>query len=241
MNSQIYQTKASSNQLYLDPRTKMLLCLVVSTIVLAGNGDGLMLYLQYALTIIPFAFLLILKKYKVATYYFIMYLFCRFVPLYIMKFLPDIINVLFTGIVAFGVKIIPGAMMGYFLIKTTTVSEFVAAMDRIHMTKKLTIPFSILFRFFPTVIDEYRNVRDAMKLRGVGGLRNPMQMLEYRMVPFLMSTVLIGNELSASALTRGIDSPCKRVNVCPIGFTWRDYIAFVGIIISVVLFIIASI
>lgn len=48
-----------------------------------------------------------------------------------------------------------------------------------------------------------------------------MKMLEYRMVPFLTSIVSIGNDLSASALTRGLNAPVHRTNVCPIGLTWR--------------------
>ena len=49
------------------------------------------------------------------------------------------------------------------------------------------------------------------------------------MVPFLMSVVSIGNDLSASALTRALNSPNRRTNVCNIGFTGRDVITFIGI------------
>lgn len=91
------------------------------------------------------------------------------------------------------------------------------------------IIMKVMFRFFPTIKEEYRNVQDAMKLRGVGSVRDPMKMLEYRMVPFLMSVVSIGNDLSASALTRALNSPNRRTNVCNIGFTWRDVITFIGI------------
>lgn len=109
---------------------------------------------------------------------------------------------------------------------STTVSEFVAAMERMHVTKNISMPLSVLFRFFPTIVEEYGYVRDAMMMRDVGSIRNPMKMLEYRMVPFLTSIISIGNDLSASALTRGLNAPVKRTNVCPIGFTWRDGIVF---------------
>ena len=60
-----------------------------------------------------------------------------------------------------------------------------------------------MFRFFPTIKEEYSAIRDAMRLRNVGSWRNPTEMLEYRMVPLLTGLLSIGNELSASALTRG--------------------------------------
>lgn len=196
MASELYQEKASSKQLYLDPRTKILLCLSVSTTLIAGNGTGYLLYLHYALAVLPLIFLLILRKFKAALYYVTVYAFALFVPDLIMPYLPNAVNLLFTGVFAFSTKLIPGTMMAYFLFATTSVSEFIAAMDRMHITKKLSVPISVMFRFFPTIKEEYRNVQDAMKLRGVGSVRDPMKMLEYRMVPFLMSVVSIGNTLN---------------------------------------------
>ena len=218
MISDIYNTTAKAKQLYLDPRTKIFLCLTVSSIMLVPSDSPIIETLKLIFAILPLAFLVILKKYKMAAYYFVMYL--------------------FTGMIALFTQILPGMMMAYFLIVSTTVSEFVAAMDRMHVTKKISMPFSVLFRFFPTIIEEYGHVKDAMMMREVGSIRSPMKMLEYRMVPFLTSIVSIGNDLAASALTRGLNSPVKRTNVCPIGFTWRDGIAFFATICCLIVFII---
>lgn len=179
----------------------------------------------------------VLKKFKMAAYYFVMYSFSALIPRLLIPYLPNVINVLFTGVIALFTQFLPGMMMAYFLIVSTTVSEFVAAMDCMHVTKKISMPLSVLFRFFPTIVEEYGHVRDAMMMRDVGSIRNPMKMLEYRMVPFLTSIVSIGNDLSASALTRGLNAPVNRTNVCPIGFTWRDGIAFFVIICCLIIFI----
>ena len=226
MASELYQEKASSKQLYLDPRTKILLCLSVSTTLIAGNGTGYLLYLHYALAVLPLIFLLILRKFKAALYYVTVYAFALFVPDLIMPYLPNAVNLLFTGVFAFSTKLIPGTMMAYFLFATTSVSEFIAAMDRMHITKKLSVPISVMFRFFPTIKEEYRNVQDAMKLRGVGSVRDPMKMLEYRVVPLMISIAKIGEELSAAALTRGLGAPQKRTNICTIKFGPLDVFFF---------------
>ena len=55
-------------------------------------------------------------------------------------------------------------------------------------------------------------------MRGITTLRSPMKMLEYRVVPLMMSIAKIGEELSAAALTRGLGAPQKRTNICKIGF-----------------------
>ena len=120
----------------------------------------------------------------------------------------------------------PGFIMGYYLVSTTTVSEFVAAMEKMHIPQKIVIPMSVVFRFFPTVKEEYATIRDAMKIRGITTLRSPVKMLEYRVVPLMMSIAKIGEELSAAALTRGLGAPQKRTNICKIGFGPLDIFFF---------------
>lgn len=225
--SDIYAPTAKAKQLYLDPRTKIVLCLVVSFIMLESTTSLVVNALQIALAALPFIFLLMLGKHKMAVYYLCAYVFASLVPQLLVPLLPDIINLLFTGMIALMTQILPGMMMAYFLIVSTSVSEFVTAMDRMHVPKSISVPMSVLFRFFPTIVEEYGHVRDAMRMREVGNLRQPMAMLEYRMVPFMTSIVSIGNDLAASALTRGLSAPVRRTNVCPIGFTWRDGLALV--------------
>lgn len=225
--SDIYAPTAKAKQLYLDPRTKIVLCLVVSFIILESTISLVVNALQIALAALPLIFLLMLGKHKMAVYYLCAYVFASLVPQLLVPLLPDIINLLFTGMIALMTQILPGMMMAYFLIVSTSVSEFVTAMDRMHVPKSISVPMSVLFRFFPTIVEEYGHVRDAMRMREVGNLRQPMAMLEYRMVPFMTSIVSIGNDLAASALTRGLSAPVRRTNVCPIGFTWRDGLALV--------------
>lgn len=98
-----------------------------------------------------------------------------------------------------------------------------------------------MFRFFPTIREEYRHIKNAMTLRGIGKFYNPIQMLEYRMVPLLVEIVSIGNDLSASALTRGLDAPYARTNVCPIGFHGRDIVAFLFCFIVGLLFVLNNV
>lgn len=81
----------------------------------------------------------------------------------------------------------------------------------------------------------------ALRLRGIGTLAHPSEMLEYRMVPLLTELVQVGNELSASAMTRGLDAPNKRTNVCRSGFHAQDIIAFVFCAVVIMLFIISKV
>ena len=93
----------------------------------------------------------------------------------------------------------------------------------------VTIPMSVMFRLFPTIGSEWKSIRRAMAMRGIhaGGARAG-EMLEYQLVPMMTSTVRIGEELSASALTRGLGAPVRRTNICRTGFRAQDIILLAG-------------
>ena len=142
-----------------------------------------------------------------------------------LSYLTGVANFIAVAIVGLFLRFTPGIVMGYFVVTTTTVSEFVAAMERLHLPQQITIPMSVMFRFFPTVAEEWSAIGDAMRMRGVrfgGGKAGSI--LEYRMVPMMICSVKIGEELSAAALTRGLGGPVKRTNICKIWFRAQDIV-----------------
>ncbi len=241
MDTMLKYTRPTAKQMYLDPRTKIFLCLCVAFIMLAGDGDGIMQYVRPCLAAIPLIALFIMGKYFIALYYVILYTFMAVAPQFIMPHMPPLINFWLGSMVSMSTQALPSMSMFCFLILTTTISEFVAAMDSLYIPKKFTVTVSIMFRFFPTMKEEYGAIRDAMRLRNVGSCRNPLRMLEYRMVPLLTRLVSIGNELSASALTRGLNAPTQRTNMCPIGFHWQDITAFIFCLAILVIFTLSAI
>ena len=88
-------------------------------------------------------------------------------------------------------KFLPCLMLGKWILTTTEVSEFVAAMWKLHLPQTAIIPLSVVFRYFPTMKEEWGAIRAAMKMRGIH------MSLEHIMVPLLMSAVNVSEELSA--------------------------------------------
>ncbi len=226
METILRNSRPGRKQMFLDPRSKLALCLTVMIVTLAGSGMGIMKYARIVLAILPIAFFVILGKGWFSAYYAMLYLFSMMVPDLIAPYLPPVVNLLFTGVIAVSTQVIPAMSMFCFLVMTTSVSEFIASMDRMHMPKVITVPVSSMFRFFPTIAEESSAIRDAMRQRKIGSIKKPMEMLEYRLVPLLISLVTIGNDLSASALTRGLDAPGRRTNVCALAFHWPDRLVF---------------
>jgi len=147
--------------------------------------------------------------------------------LYVSPYIGGVLSYITLGSCAILNRFLPSILMAAYLMSTTTVSEFTAAMQRMHVSEKIVIPLSVMFRFFPTVADEAASIGSAMRMRDIRmGGSNMGKALEYRMVPLMTCCVKIGEELSAAALTRGLGGTVKRTNICKIGFRAQDVIAF---------------
>jgi energy-coupling factor transport system permease protein len=211
--------------LRLDPRTKLLMIITISIILSTGGYGGLMTWVRPALAAMPLLLLLLSKRFGVALCYACAFTAAYLSEAFLLSQVGGLLNFLLLATVGILARFMPSIMMGYFLVSTTTVSDFMAAMRKMHMPESITIPLSVMFRFFPTVREESAAIGDAMRMRGVslaGG--KPVKMLEYRFVPMMMCSLKIGEELSAAALTRGLGAPVRRTNICRIGFHIQDVV-----------------
>lgn len=223
MNSTILHPDIENRGIGFDPRTKLLLLLTISIFVLGGTGgERLDPFMPFFCTI-PFILNLLAKKWKTAFAYITAYALAWLLMVYVSPHTGGIVNFILMACYGILARFLPSLMMGTYLIGTTTVSEFTAAMNRMHVTDKITIPLSVMFRFFPTVADEFASINAAMKMREIRlGGKNVNKMLEYRMVPLMVCSAKIGEELNAAALTRGLGGEVKRTNICRIGFHVQD-------------------
>lgn len=225
METQFFAAEKEKRYIIFDPRTKLMLVATISTLMLGGGNTGAMQFIRPVLCIVPFLLLLSERRIKMAVKYLILYIVCYGVEMAAISWTNGMLSFLLLAVSSIMTKFAPGIMTGAFLLSTTTVSEFIAAMERMHISEKIVIPLSVIFRFFPTIGEEYHAISDAMKMRGIRlGGRHPALMIEYRLIPLMVSVVKIGDELSAAALTRGLGAPQKRTNVCRIGFHIQDFL-----------------
>ena len=80
METALRNTRPAARQMYLDPRTKILLCLTVSSITFAGSNVGIMRYVLPCLAVVPLISFVILKKPLLSVYYVVMYFISMTVP-----------------------------------------------------------------------------------------------------------------------------------------------------------------
>ncbi len=206
-----------------DPRTKLYILLIFSLITCSSGFEGIDGIIKMIFACVSFLMLLNVKKPRTAIVYAVLYVLAYHGEL-LLQSVPgsSVPGILIRSVIPVILRMMPGMIAAWSFLLTTKVSEFIAAMERLHVTQKITIPFAVMFRFFPTVAEEYRSIQYAMKMRGVGIRRGPIAMLEYRLVPLIVSVVKIGDDLSAAAMTRGLGGGGKRTNCCRIGFHLWD-------------------
>lgn len=117
-------------------------------------------------------------------------------------------------------KFLPCFILGKWILTKTEVSEFVAVMWKLRLPQTAIIPLSVVFRYFPTIKEEWASIRAAMKMRGIH------VSLEHIMVPLLMSAVNVSEELSAAALCRGLDSPEPHTSLVQVRFRFSDVLVW---------------
>lgn len=226
MASSILQFEGQKRGLALDPRTKLGLLLTMAVFGLGGAGGSAVDAVLPFVLLLPYPLLLLAGKWRWALFGAVAYVGSDLFMLFVSPHLGGLPAFIALGSCAILNRFLPSVLVAAYLMSTTTVSEFTAAMQRMHVSEKIVIPLSVMFRFFPTVADEAASIGCAMRMRGIRmGGSNAAKAVEYRMVPLMTCCVKIGEELSAAALTRGLGGTVKRTNICKIGFKAQDVVA----------------
>ena len=127
-------------------------------------------------------------------------------------------------------KVYACGMLAGLVIATTKVGEFLSAMARLHIPKKLTIPIAVMLRYLPTIREDWHFIKDAMRLRDVsptflGFLKAPAMTVNCIYVPLLMTASKAADELSIASITRGIENPNPRTCLVKIQMQTVDWLA----------------
>ena len=223
----------------LDPRIKLLILAVTSISVFLNRSIAV----ECIFVFVPLFFLLFAREFKKAIRYGSLFLLLLLVQLFLVPYLPVAVGGIVYMFAVYIRKLIPCFMLGSFLISTTRVSKFLAAVGRFRLPKGFTISLSITLRYFPTIKEEWSAVKDAMALRGIpvtagGFLRHPMRTMEYVYVPMLVSASKISDEITQAAITRGIDHVQRRTCIENVRFHIWDGVAlacYIGTVLFAVL------
>lgn len=104
----------------------------------------------------------------------------------------------------------------------------------------IVVPTAVMLRFLPVVATETHAVWDAMRLRGLANtgdlLRHPARFVEWLTVPVIASTLRVGDDLTASALLRGLGSTSRPTSIHRTRIGFADTLIIAAIAVAASLF-----
>ncbi|WP_103063230.1 energy-coupling factor transporter transmembrane component T family protein [Actinomyces qiguomingii] len=235
---QLLARSRATGRLRLDPRTKLLLVCVINVAALTRVDllASLMAFVCVAVLLASAG------AWRMLGGLAGLFVACRVVRLLASEVFEGAIWYTLGAVGFFIGNYLPAVAIGAYIVRTTTPSELIEALRRLRAPEALVIPMSVMLRFFPTLAEEMTAVVQAARLRRLhsgrwGILREPVQAIEHIMVPLLVSSTRIGDELAASALTRGLGGSRRRTSIVQLDFGAGDVLGLAMAVLIMGVFI----
>jgi energy-coupling factor transport system permease protein len=218
-------SKKNTAALRLDPRTKLFVLLIGIAVVIFTRR----IFVQCGFILLLTGLGILCGKWRVSLTGILVYAGIRSLIWYAGYGMTGTVagTMLVAGL-GFFTKIFPSGMAAGILLSTTNVSELLAAAVWMRIPRKIYIPMAVMCRYFPVVREDWRYIRGAMKLRGIylspkGFFIKPAMTVECLYVPLMMSASKAADELSAAAVSRGIENPQGRTCFRRLAFSAKDF------------------
>ena len=222
----------------LNPLTLVILNILFPVVIFLGKG---VIYETICL-LIAVAVLIIYKRYLQILKFVIGYLI--FLSLAYLLSISNVILIadLFGTLVYIILRMIPVMMIAYILVKDIKSNELLSAFEQIHLPKKIMLSITVALRFFPTYKLEIKMIRESLKMRNINlSIKQPLKFLEYWLVPVLMRINLIAEEMTATAMTKGVESPMRRTSFYNVKMRPADWIFLTVILIIFILLLVGRV
>lgn len=132
----------------------------------------------------------------------------------------------FSNMGVIGRKAIVPLSFAICLAKEPT-GSLLASLQAMRMPKAVGIGLAVLLRFFPTIGNEYHAIRASQRFRGIGvGVLHTIihlpSTVEYILIPLILRTTKVAEELSASMTVRGVRFSGETISYRPVRFSGKD-------------------
>lgn len=123
MGSDFLSTVEDKRHFVLDPRTKLLLLIVISTIMLGSGNTATMSIVKLILSVVPFLLLLSEQQIKMAVKYLGFYMVCFVLERMAVSWTSGMVSFILLAVSSIMTKFAPGIMTGTVLVNEKNVSN----------------------------------------------------------------------------------------------------------------------
>ena len=207
----------------IDPRTKLVALLVVNVLAY-GRVPQTMVFVLAAVTI---ACLSAVLPARAGIGWLVAFAAMAWLWLALPRVWTGVVPGLLTVVGYWGTRMMVSIGMAVAVLMSTQPAHLRAALAAWRVPSVLAVPITVLFRFFPIAWGELTAIREAMQVRGIdpgwrGWLTHPLRSAEYLLVPFLASSSRVADDLSASAVVRGLGAPTRPTSAIPLRWGLAD-------------------
>lgn len=203
--------------------------LVTSYTLILGNIQQKYPFVAAFYSLLPYILLFLVKEWRAGINGLIFVSIAFIVQKKLLFNYGGYLESVFLFITVIFLKLMPGFMMARFALRSSTMSEITLALKRMGFPDEMVIPITVMARFFHTAKEDYRQIKDAMYLHGLTNIRlcrHPVRLFEYRIVPLFMVLTKTADDVSVSAMTRGLKIGGKRSSLSEGKFGILDCICF---------------
>lgn len=224
----------------LDFRTKIFMALTLSYTLILGNIQQKYPLMAAVYSLLPYVFLFLNKRNGIAWKGCAFIVFAYIIQKESLFTDSGFLGSVFLFMVMVFLRLLPGFMMATFALSSSTMSEITCSLKKMKLPDIFLIPITVMARFFYTVKEDYKQVKDAMYLHGLTNrklLFHPMQLFEYRAIPLFMVLTKTADDVAASAMMRGLRINGKRTSISECKFGGGDYVCFLLMFLLIGLYI----
>ena len=178
-----------------DPRAGLWLLVAANIIAFRSHT----LWLELALVGLLLLLMAAHGKYSMAVKWAVGYCALLLFQQYILPASPKIIATSFTIFATYARRMFPCLMTGSLMLKCTPLRYFIVGLRQLRVPQRLIVAVSVTLRYFPAIREEMGYIRGLARLEGT-------------VIPLMVSATETAEELSAAAVTRGIEDPAPKTS-----------------------------
>lgn len=222
-----------------DPRVWIFLVVTVSWLTYVCGSRSELFSLVILLAVI-----MVLQKMHVTAFYFAVLYLTLLLLQELLRLIPvPLLNVAAGVLILLFFRLLPVYMAYSIMLKKTVLNELMIALEQLRVPMMLIIPLAVVYRYIPTMRQEIMYIKDSLKMRGlnpspVAMLKHPVMTIETFMIPLLIRSGKLADELSAAALCKGIDAGRPRTSCTGVRFELQDVLCCLLIAIVAAAFVV---
>lgn len=217
-----------------DPRTLFIINIVFCITVFVVSSK----LANHLCLSISFILMLIVGMYKKSMKYLFFYGTIAILDFLAINYNLGRIQIFISLIFYILCKFIPIFMIASILVNNIKTNEIITSLEKMKIPKGIMLSIVVSLRFVPTIKEEVGYIKESMSMRGIeispkNLIKKPMITLEYSIIPLLFRSLKIAEELTATALTRGVENNIKRTSYFDVSFKRIDYFTIIFVLLSI--------